>query len=293
VDEARAILEAGLASNPDNTAIHFGLYIVAVMQGDEALKKREFDWGANKPAGDNFILFIAAQEAAQHGELQKSRDLQSRYLATTEAAKMKEVTALGLACFAVDEAEFGNLARAREMAAKSEALATTRSNGGCLVMAWSLLGDEAQTKKLIGEFGRRYPADTLMQFANLPIARALLDASATNSAKSLEELGPAARFDLGPNLNFWPIYVRGLVYLKAKQGKEAAAEFQRIIEHRGVNAVTPEYALAYVGLGRAYVVSGDAAKARTAYQEFFALWKDADPDIPILKEAKAEYAKLH
>jgi tetratricopeptide (TPR) repeat protein len=292
VDEARAILESGLASNPDHPGIHFGLYVVATIQGDEALKKREFEWGANKPAGDNFVLFIAAQGAAQHGRLQESRDLQARYLAAIEAAKMKEVTAQGLACFAVDEAELGNVARAREMAAKSEALATTRSNGGCLVMAWCLAGDTAQAQKLIAELGRRYSADTLIQSVYLPMGRAMLDGSATNYTKSIEELKPARRFELGPNQNFWPIYVSGLVHLRARQGMEAAVEFQKITEHPGVNPVAVEHALAYLGLARAYVLQNETEKARTAYQDFFALWKDADPDIPILKQAKAEYAKL-
>jgi serine/threonine protein kinase/Flp pilus assembly protein TadD len=292
VDEARAILESGLASNPDNTGIHFVLYAVGVVQGDESLKKRELEWGANKPAGDNFVLLIAAQEAAQHGALRKSRDLQARYLTASEAAKLMEVTAQALACSAVNEQEFGNFVRAREMAAKSEALATTRSNGGCLVVAWSLVGDNVHTQKLMADLARRYPADTLLESVYLPIARALLEASPTNSAKSLEELRPTSRFELGPNLNFWPIYVRGLVHLRAKEGKEAAAEFQKIIDHREVNPVAPEYALAFVGLARANVLQGDVAKSRAAYQDFFALWKDADPDIPILKQAKAEYAKL-
>jgi serine/threonine protein kinase/tetratricopeptide (TPR) repeat protein len=291
VDEARATLESGLASNPDNTAIHFGLYSVGVLQGDEALKKREFDWGANKPAGDNFVLFIAAQEAAQRGRLQVSRALQTRYFDSTKAAKMKEVTAQGIACFAVDEAEFGNLARAHEMAAKSEALALTRSNGGCLMMALGLAGENSRLQKLVADFGRRYPADTLMQSAFLPMGRAFLD-TGPNPAKSLDDLHPAARFDLGPNLNFWPLYVRGLMYLRARQGKEAAAEFTKIIDNRGVNPVAVEYALAHLGLARAYVLLNDSDKARIAYQDFFALWKDADPDIPILIQAKSEYAKL-
>jgi eukaryotic-like serine/threonine-protein kinase len=105
-------------------------------------------------------------------------------------------------------------------------------------------------------------------------------------------LRPASRFDLGGDLNFWPIYVRSLVQQRAKEGKEASAEFQKIIDHHGINPTTPEYALAHVGLARAYALQGDTAKARTAYQDFFALWKDADADIPILQQAKSEYAKL-
>ncbi len=293
VDEAQAVLEAGLASNPDNGASHFGRYVVGFVQGDEALMRREFEWGANRPAGDNFILIGAAQEAVMHGKLQKGMDLASRYLAASEAAKLKEVTAQEFACFAVNEAEIGNTARARELAAKSEALATTRSNGPCLVLALSLAGDTIHAQKLITELARRYPADTLLQSAYLPMGRAILEASAASSAKGIEALRPATRFELGSDFAFEPIYVRGLVYLRARQGQEAAAEFQKIIEHRGVSPLALEYVLAYVGLGRAYVLNRDTTKARAAYQDFFALWKDADPDIPVLKEAKAEYAKLH
>jgi len=184
------------------------------------------------------------------------------------------------------------MARAREQAAKSEALAVTRTNGPCLVLALSLAGDSSRANKLIEEIGRRYPSDTLLQTVYLPMGRAVLEASPSDSAKSIETLRPAARFELGTDQNLQPIYVRGLVYLRAHQGQEAAAEFKKILEHRGVAPIAPEYALAHLGLGRAYALSGDHINARKAYQDFLALWKDADPDIPILKEAKAEYAKL-
>jgi tetratricopeptide (TPR) repeat protein/predicted Ser/Thr protein kinase len=292
VDEARDILEKGLASNPDNSGIHAGLYIVSLVQGDEPAMRREFDWGSNKPAGDNFVLLLAAQAALQRGQLQRSRDLISQYVAASEAAKLKEGSAQALACEAVGEAEVGNMARAREQAAKSEGLAVTRTNGPCLVLDLSLAGDSSRAQKLIDEIGRRYPSDTLLQSAYLPMAKAILESSPTDSAKSIDILRPATRFELGADLNFQPIYVRGLVYLRAHQGREAAAEFKKIIEHRGVAPIAPEYALAHLGLAHAYSNVGDTSKARTAYQDFLALWKDADPDIPILKQAKAEYAKL-
>jgi eukaryotic-like serine/threonine-protein kinase len=292
VDEARDILEKGLASNPENSGIHGGLYVVALVQGDEPVAKREFDWGANKPAGDNFVLLLAASAALQRGQLQKSRDLISQYLAVSMDAKLKEVSAQALACEAADEAKVGNMARAREQAAKSEALAVTRTNGPCLALALSLAGDSSRAQKLIGEIARRYPSDTLLQSIYLPTAKAILEASPTDSAKSIETLRPAARFELGTDQNLQPIYVRGLVYLRAHQGQEAATEFRKIVEHRRNAPLAPEYALAHLGLGRAYALTGDNVNARKAYQDFLALWKDADPDIPIFKEAKAEYAKL-
>jgi len=292
VDEARAILERGLASNPDNGGIHFGLYVVRFMQGDEALMRREFEWGANRPAGENWILLGAGAVALQHGELQKARELLSRFVTASEAAKLKEVTAQAYGCFAIGEAEIGNMARARDLAIKSEALAVTRSNGPCLVLALSLAGDRVHAQKLMTELARRYSEDTLLQSVILPMARAILEASPTSSAKSVEALRSAARFEQGTDMSFGPTYVRGLAYLRARQGQEAAEEFRRIVEHRGASPLALEYVLAHVGLARAYVLTGHTAKARAAYQDFFALWKDADPDIPIFIAAKAEYAKL-
>jgi len=235
------------------------------------------------------VLLEAATLAMEHGEFQKARELEARFLAPNEAAKLIEVTAQGYGCLAVAEAEVGNMARALELEAKSEALAVTRSNGTCLAMTLALTGDNAHAQKLIAQLEQRYPEDTLVQSVYLPGCKAVLDASATSSTKSVEDLRPATRFEL---VDYWPIYVRGLAYLQAKQGKEAAAEFQKILDHRGVDPISLEYALAFVGLGRAYALAGDTAKARTAYQDFFAMWKNADPDIPILEQAEAEHARL-
>src|SRR5262249_10357301 len=149
IDEARSILETGLANSPDNSSIHNELYVVASVQGDESVKQREFAWGADKPAGENFVLLVAGGAALQHGQLHTERELTSRFLAASDAAKWKEVTASTLGCEAIWEGEIGNIGRARELAAKSEALALTRSNGACLVMALSLAGDKAHTHKLI------------------------------------------------------------------------------------------------------------------------------------------------
>jgi hypothetical protein len=125
-----------------------------------------------------------------------------------------------------------------------------------------------------------------------PSGEALLQTSRGNASAAIQTLQPASRFEMAPAWGFLPVYVRGLAYLRGKQGKEAAAEFQRILDHRALGAIYPLYALSYVGLARAWTLTGDTARARSAYQDFLALWKDADPDVPILKEAKAEYDKL-
>jgi tetratricopeptide (TPR) repeat protein len=142
------------------------------------------------------------------------------------------------------------------------------------------------------ELNHRFPADTILHRVNIPCVQALIGLNRNAPQQAIQALQAATPYELGINLGLLPIYIRGLAYLKARRGAEAAAEFQKIIAHRGVAPTFPEHSLARLGLGRAFVITGDRAKATATYQDFFALWKDADPDIPILKEAKAEYAKL-
>jgi eukaryotic-like serine/threonine-protein kinase len=235
---------------------------------------------------------VAAVVANRRGQLQKSRALISQFVSASDAAKLKGGSAQVLACSALEEAEVGNTAFARALAMKSVSVAVTRSNGDCLAPTLSLAGDSAQARRVIEKLNQRYPSDTMLQTVYLPTAEALLESSAGSSAKSIERLRPAARFELSSEIGFLPVYVRGLVYLRARQGPEAAAEFRKIVEHGRIAAIAPEYALAHLGLGRAYALSGDNTNAKKAYQDFLAMWKDADSDVPILKEAKAEYAKL-
>jgi hypothetical protein len=157
---------------------------------------------------------------------------------------------------------------------------------------------QAQVTKLMDDLAHRFPEDTVVQFNYLPTIRAMVQINLGNPAKAIEILESAAPYELGSpsnismSLSMYPVYVRGLAYLLAKQGTEAAAEFQKISAHRGIVQTEPIGALAPLGLARAYVLQGDTAKAKAAYQDFLALWKDADADIPILKQAKAEYARL-
>jgi tetratricopeptide (TPR) repeat protein len=139
---------------------------------------------------------------------------------------------------------------------------------------------------------KRFPEDTVIQFVDLPAIRARLAIKKGNYSEAVEDLKPGMPYELSVSGQMLPAYVRGETYLAAHQGGEAAAEFQKILDHRGVVINSPIGALAHLGLARAYVLQGDAAKAKAAYQDFLTLWKDADPDIPILLQAKAEYAKL-
>jgi len=152
------------------------------------------------------------------------------------------------------------------------------------------------SEKLAADLAREFPNDTRLNSVWLPLARASNELRRNNPAKAIALLEPARAYELGTGPYgygyYWPNYVRGEAFLTAHEGEKATVEYQKILGHRGVDATSPLYSLAHLGLGRAFVLQGDATKAKTAYQDFFALWKDADPDIPILKEAKAEYAKL-
>jgi tetratricopeptide (TPR) repeat protein len=292
VDEAKSVLEAGLAQNPDNSGIHAGLYLVASREGDQALMQRELQWGASQRAVDNGPRWCATLAAAQAGHRQQAVDAFEQISEAMHGDGLRESAAQMLSQEALFEAEIGNRARAKEIATRSLALSRSRSNGPNLLVGLSLAEDTSRAQKLLTDLKDHYPEDTLIQYAYIPMAEALIQSSSAKSGSSIEILRPAVRFEMGPFLSFLPIYVRGIVHLRAHEGREAATEFQKIISHRGVWYIAPEYALAHVGLARALAAQGDIPGSRHAYQDFFALWKDADPDIPILKEAKAEYAKL-
>jgi tetratricopeptide (TPR) repeat protein len=159
-------------------------------------------------------------------------------------------------------------------------------------VALAMTGDISRAQAIADDLGHRFPDDTLLHQVSIPVVRALIELNRKNPDAAIQSLQAATPYELGAAQELFPIYIRGLSHLQAKRGAEAAAEFQKIVDLRGIAPVAPAHSLAKLGLGRAYVMTSDTAKARAAYQDFLALWKDADPDIPILKEAKAEYAKL-
>jgi tetratricopeptide (TPR) repeat protein len=157
------------------------------------------------------------------------------------------------------------------------------------------VGDVAKAQKLIDDLGREFPSDTLLNAVHIPTVSALLNLQRKASAEAISALEPARKYEFGVgpgSANFWPVYVRGLAFLLKQDGAKAAEEFQKILDHRGALAVSILYPLARLNLARTYALQGDTTKARATYQDFFAMWKDADPEIPVLKDAKAEYAEL-
>ena len=182
---------------------------------------------------------------------------------------------------------------AKQRAQAALVLANGRDVRTLAAVAFGVAGDSAQAGRLADELASEFPEDTIMQFVYLPTIRAAALPMAASSDRVIKILAPARQYELGDHgLPLYSAYLAGEAYLAAHQGSAAAAEFQKIIDHPGVITNNLIGALARAGLARAYAMQGDRVRARAAYQDFLALWKDADPDIPILKDAKAEYAKL-
>jgi eukaryotic-like serine/threonine-protein kinase len=204
---------------------------------------------------------------------------------------------------AVREALFGNASSAKQGTKRALDLSKSRDVGYGAGLALALSGDSFRSQAVSDDLSRRFPEDTRIQFIYLPTLRALLALNNREPSKAIESLQTAIPYELGTPSeggsefllgasNLYPAYVRGLAYLAAHQGREAAAEFQKILDHRGIVVCDPIGALAHLQLGRAYALAGAQTKARSAYQDFLTFWKDADPHIPILRQAKAEYARL-
>jgi hypothetical protein len=218
---------------------------------------------------------------------------------SAERAQEKEVAATYSALSGLREALFGNAEEARRRASLAVERSTARDVQYGATLALAFAGDGGRVPAMIDELGKRFPEDTIVQFNYLPTLRAKLAINRRNASEAIQALRAASPGELGGSTfsaygwtALYPVFVRGEAYLAARQGSEAAAEFQKILDHSGIALNQPIGALAHLGLARAYAVQGDSAKSRAAYQDFLMLWKDADPDIPILKQANAEYAKL-
>jgi tetratricopeptide (TPR) repeat protein len=233
-----------------------------------------------------------ADTAAYSGRLAKARELSRRAVTSAERAEEKENAAGNEAEAALREALFGNAAEARQRAAAALRLSTGRDVQLYAALALAFAGDSARVRALADDLAKRFPEDTVVQFSYLATIHAQLALDRNEASKAIETLRAAVPYELGAVGGLYPVYVRGEAYLASHQGSEATAEFQKILDHCGVVQNEPIGALAHLGLARAYSIQNDTAKARSVYQDFLTLWTDADPDIPILQQAKAEYSKL-
>jgi eukaryotic-like serine/threonine-protein kinase len=269
-------------------------YGVAFLEGDTAEMKREVNW----KAGDD-LLSPESDTEAYYGRLGKAQELSLRAAESGQRAGQKETAAERQMNAALREAEFGNSAQARSQTAAALALASTKNIQILAALALARIGDLDRAGKMADELEKQNPVNTKIVGYWLPTIRAAIELNRKNPSKAIEILQTATPFELAestpaPEIGemLYPVYVRGQAYLALHHGSEAVTEFQKFLDNRGVVVNCPLGALAHLGLARAYKLQGDNAKAGVAYQDFLTLWKDADPDIPILKQAKTEYGNL-
>jgi eukaryotic-like serine/threonine-protein kinase len=322
-NEARAAADEALSKNLDSLDLRLFLYQLAFLQNDSASMAQQVSWASGKPGKENVMLYMQASTAAYSGKLAAAREFSRQAATSADRAGEKEVEAGCEATAALWEAFYGNATEARQHAAATLAKSNGRDAQYAAALALAVIGDSARAQALAEDLQKRFPDDTVVRFNYLPTLHAQLflnapdrssdrlpdsssnrlpdsssDRSPENAAKAVQALSVASPYELGipGNSTFWtnlyPVYVRGQAFLAAHQGSQAAAEFQKILDWRGVVANEPIGALAHLGLARSYALAGDAAKSRAAYNTFLTLWKDADPSIPILNQATAESANL-
>jgi len=298
LDQAKATAQESRSHNVDSPWIPLVLYNVDFLLHDDAGMRKQVADATGKMGIDDQILFLESETTANGGEFAKSRDLARRAADSARRSDEKETAAEYLAHAAVRDALAGNLSAAKQEAQSALSLATGRQTAGFSAIALGLAGDFMRATQLAADLAKRFPKDTTVQFNYLPMIHAAIALHNGDATKAVEALEASSPYELGQcNTSFtfslYPVYLRGLAYLAEKNGTAAATEFQKILDHSGVVGNEPIGSLAHLRLGRAYSLSGDAAKAKTSYQDFLAMWKSADLGIPILKEAKAEYANLH
>jgi DNA-binding winged helix-turn-helix (wHTH) protein/tetratricopeptide (TPR) repeat protein len=291
--EARATVNMAQEKAHYSSDWHLVLYHLAFLEDDESAMDREISWAlGNPPMESGLLQWGASHTAAYRGKIGDARGLSRRAVALAELPSLVEADA------AITEALYGNSRvaqrQAREvlLASKKEDWQPRMQADAFAGAALALSGESSQAQSVADDLNKRFPEDTQVQHCYLPLIRALIALNYHNPSLAIQSLQTARPYELGLGFGLYPAYVRGLAYLAANQGFEAAAEFQKILDHRGIVVNDPIGALAHLQIGRAYAMQGDTAKARRAYQAFLTLWKDADPDVPILIAAKSEYAKL-
>jgi DNA-binding winged helix-turn-helix (wHTH) protein/tetratricopeptide (TPR) repeat protein len=301
--DAENTLQRASERTLDIPDFHVRRYTIAFLKDDKTGMEREVAQSREKPGVDDWVSNAEGFVAAFSGHLKEARRMSQRAADLARKADRLETEALYETDAAVREDLFGNVSTARRRAGHALELSRSRDVEYGAAFALALSGDSSRSQLVIDDLSKRFPEGTVVQFTYLPTLRALLALNQRQAANAVEMLQTAIPYEDGTTIeggsefllgagNLYPAYVRGLAYLAAHQGAAAAAEFEKILDHRGIVVCDPIGALARLQLGRASAMSGDRSKATSAYKDFLALWKYADPDIPILKQAQAEYAKL-
>jgi eukaryotic-like serine/threonine-protein kinase len=299
LNEAHSILNMAFARKLDDPSMHAGLYALAFLQSDSNAMEKQMEWSVGKPGGEDTLLALQSDTEAYAGHVKKARELSRRAVQAAQDAKLTEPAAIWQGIAALREAVYGNTQEARTEADKVLEIAPKSRDAqtlACLVLTRT--GDLRRAKSLLDDLAAAHVSNTIVQSAWLPTARAqasLVNQKPAQALDLLESAKPYERGQLIGNLSYScmiPVYLRGEAYLATKQGAEALAEFQKLSNSRGIVGNCWSGALAILGQARAQALSGSTNAARNSYQQFFELWKTADADTPILKSARAEFAKL-
>ena len=296
-DDAAKMIKTAEERKLDFEELHWATYDMAFLNGDAAEMGRQVAWAAGKPGDEDLLLSIQSDSEAYFGRLVKARDFSRRAVDSAVRNDSKETAALWQVNAALREAEFSNTAAAKQGVEAALPLAPGRDVKVLAALALARIGETARAKRIVDDLEKSFASNSMLKVYWLPTIEAAIELNANNSTQAEVHLEAAAPYELGepPPLQvgtLYPVYIRGHAQLMAHNGAAAATEFQKFLDHRGITLNFPLGALADLGLARAYALSGDTAKAKAAYNDFFTLWKDADPDIPILQQARAEYAKL-
>ncbi len=288
-EEARDILSQAHAQKLESANMHQRLYHIAFVQGDTSAMKAQIAW-ANDGGKLEEALNWQAQTAGFSGQLAAASQLSDRMIGMIRNTDAHEQTAQLLLVEAMRNGTLGNCARAGELAKQALDLSREQANLVVAANAYAACGQAVPAQALLDELMKRFPLDTLLNTNLIPIIRGQLELNRGNAVQAIQVLEPARKYEVFGE--FWPQYIRGQAYLKQNSGPAAVTEFKSILDHRGWYPVSPLYPLAQLGLARAAAMSGDNVTARKAYQDFFALWKEADPTLPALVAARVEYEKL-
>jgi len=298
-DEAKATYAQTLERKLHTPFIDRVMYELAFAENDAVGMAQHAAKLEALPRFGHQMLSMEGDTGAYFGHLKDAREFNRRAMDNAQRAGEKDAPALYSVTSGLREAWFGNIDEARRRASLALKVSTGRDLQYFAALAFAYARDDARAKVLADDLAKNYPEDTIVQFNYLPTVRGRLALNRGDAFVAIASLGVAVPYELGGTraidpkwTAMFPVFVRGEAYLAAHKGSEAAAEFQKILDHRGLVLNQPIGALAHLGLGRAYVLQGDIPKAKAAYQDFLTLWKDADPDIPVLRSAKAEYTKL-
>ena len=296
LDEAEAVYKQAEERRLEAELLFQSRYWLAFLRGDTAQMAQSLSLAMGKPGSEDLLLATQADTEGWYGRLRSAHELTQRAMDSAQHNDAKESAAAYRVAAALREVESGNPKQARAEANAALKLAPNRDVRAIAALALARAGDTAGAEKLATELDKTFPLDTLVQRYWLPTIRAGVALERKDPKRAIELLKVAITIELGEITQFTiflcPVYLRGEAYLMLHDGKAAATEFQKFIDHRGVVMNFPWGALARLGLARAYAMQGDTVKAKAAYQDFLTLWKDADPNIPILTAAKSEYAKL-